>query len=144
MEVLRSLQDLVLQRSDEGRLRCAHLLRDAVRHCARLGMGDQAFQHTFILLSARLSELLSSSDSNERTAAVWAVYEMTDLTLPWGEEQKIARFCNMLSAALPSSVDTNVVRLTVKAMGHLARVGGPLTSDFVESAELGSFSTELM
>ena len=64
---------------------------------------------------------------------MWAVYELTDLSLPWGEEQKIARFSAMLSSALPTASDPYLLRLLVKTMGHLTRVGGSLTADFADS-----------
>ena len=138
-EVLSCLNELRAQRTDEGRLFCARRLREVVRNDASRAT-DMAFAHSFGLLNARFAELLSSNSVIDRISAVWAVYELTDLSLPWGEEQKIARFSAMLSSALPAASDPYLLRLIVRAMGHLTRVGGSITADFAESEMLRALS----
>jgi len=48
-------------------------------------------------------------------------------------EYKIIRFANFLRGVFAQvTVDTPTLRLAARALGHLARAGGPMTADFVE------------
>ena len=48
-------------------------------------------------------------------------------------EYKIIRFANFLRGVFALvTVDTPTLRLAARALGHLARAGGPMTADFVE------------
>ena len=126
------LNELRFARTDDARFRAARRLCDAVRSTPGQDNLALTHLHLFGLLSARLAELLVSFDSNDRVAAVWAIYELTDLSLPWGEEQKIRRFSAMLSEALRTMTDPVALRLVIKAVGQLARVGGTLAADFAD------------
>ena len=48
-------------------------------------------------------------------------------------EYKIIRFANFLRGVFAQvTVDTSTLRHAARALGHLARAGGPMTADFVE------------
>lgn len=128
-----ALLELRASRSDDARYRAVRRLCDAVKFDLRQEGGSTVSHlHLFGLLSARLAELLSSPDAHDRVAAVWAVYELTDMTLPWGEDQKVRRFSALLSDALRTTADPHALRLVIRAAGQLARVGGTLAADFAD------------
>ena len=109
------------------------------------------------LLNSRLSEFISSSDSNDKLTGIWAILELTDEPVPDKEESlaalarcisilsycihltcfimqmKIQRFSSILKTVPLLSSDAVVLKLSARALGHLAQVGGTATSDFVDA-----------
>lgn len=126
------LSELRAARTDDARYRAARRLCDAVKFSLRQDNVALAHLQGFGALSSKLAGWLSSPDSGDRVAAVWAVYELTDMSLPWGEEQKIRRFSGMLSEALRTTAEPNALRLVIRAAGQLACVGGALAADFAD------------
>jgi hypothetical protein len=106
------------------------------------------------LLNTRIVELVYSSDSNDKLASLWAIYELTDEVVPDNEvcediprtvhmnpthvfgvistQMKISRFASYIRAVPTLTSDPAVLRLSAKALGHLAKAGGNTTTDFVE------------
>ncbi|KAI9225912.1 MAG: phosphatidylinositol kinase Tor2 [Piptocephalis tieghemiana] len=81
-------------------------------------------------VNRRIFELMNGSYSHEKLGGVIAIDKLIDFD---GEENttKVTRFAHYLRIVLPCS-DSTVMLAASRALGHLARAGGTLRSEFVE------------
>eukprot|EP00899_Mesostigma_viride_P025256 jgi/Mesvir1/5915/Mv00684-RA.1 len=83
-------------------------------------------------LYARIQHLVNSHEPADRLGAVAAIDALIDMKV--GERaQKITHFGGYLRELFNSSSDPAISLAASKALGHLARVGGALAADIVES-----------
>eukprot|EP00741_Cyanophora_paradoxa_P013833 tig00020710_g13353.t1 len=123
------LQELKTSRNDEFRVKSAKNLRSFVEAEAR-EMPGEGFAKFMDLLHKRIFELVNSADTYEKIGGIMAIDELIDVDCE-ENANNIARFANYLRNILPNS-DEKTVLYAAKALGHLARTGGALTTDFVE------------
>ena len=83
-------------------------------------------------LTPRLFELVQSQDTCDKLGGIEAIDELIDVSSD-DDEITIIRFANYLRNFFvqPATARSAMVRAS-KALGHLARAGGTLTTDFVD------------
>eukprot|EP00002_Diphylleia_rotans_P004010 TRINITY_DN1288_c0_g1_i6.p1 TRINITY_DN1288_c0_g1~~TRINITY_DN1288_c0_g1_i6.p1 ORF type:complete len:2340 (-),score=509.17 TRINITY_DN1288_c0_g1_i6:204-7223(-) len=93
-------------------------------------MSGETFSKFLQEVNKRISELVSSSDIQDKVTAITAIDELIDAD--FGDDTtRLTRFPPILRNVLPHP-DINVMMMASKAVGHLAKIGGMLTAEFVD------------
>ncbi|KAB2095069.1 hypothetical protein ES319_A01G009900v1 [Gossypium barbadense] len=94
-------------------------------------LSGEAFSRFMDQLYDRISSLLESNDVAQNMGALRAIDELIDVAL--GENaSKVSRFSNYMRTVFETKRDPEILVLSSKVLGHLARAGGAMTADEVE------------
>ncbi|KAK9863722.1 hypothetical protein WJX84_006709 [Apatococcus fuscideae] len=128
----RLLSDLcapgVIERRRDGDSPLRIYVESEVRDLA----GDQVTRFTNELYR-RIYGLVSSGDANSRLAGVLAVEELLDTKLLEETASKVTNFTGFLQEVFQPSTDAVTLEHAARSLGQLVRMGGPLTTDTVET-----------
>lgn len=92
----------------------------------------ESFTRFLNVLSGRIFDLINSADNVEKQGGIQAVDQLIDVRVK-ENDHKIIRFANYLRGVFTSpQADAQTILMASRALGHLAREGGPMTADFVE------------
>eukprot|EP00891_Asterochloris_glomerata_P006787 jgi/Astpho2/6787/fgenesh1_pm.00103_%23_6_t len=118
---------VALQRKHEGE----HSLADYVEQEAR-DLTGEPFSKFMSSVYNRIYTHISSNDQNERLGGVLSVDELIDVRLSGERSAMVGHFAGYLHNVFHPSTDEKTLEVAADTMGHLVRVGGPLTADVVE------------
>ncbi|KAL6229259.1 hypothetical protein BDW75DRAFT_235346 [Aspergillus navahoensis] len=103
---------------------------------AQAGPITDVTQHLFVALKSRIAQLVvTGSDANERIGGLLALDRLIDFN-GVDNSQKTTRFASYLRSALRSALRSNdnvVLVYAARTIGRLAKPGGALTAELVES-----------
>ena len=125
MEAL--LTELRAAQTDEGRLHAALRLRSwAISESQRLHQ-----DHHQLALNDAIFSLANSKMDSDKMCAVVLILVLIDEGLP-DIEARTLRYADYLRAIPGNATEPIVLRMSARALGRLARVGGSVASQFVE------------
>jgi len=126
----RYLNDL-RSKSEAVRLKAAKSLRIYVEAEAR-EMSGGAYSRFMAETTNRIYDLVTSVETHEKIGGIMAIDELIEVQCE-DNETKIIRFVNYLRIIFQQpSLETSTLTQASRALGHLARTGGPVTADFVD------------
>lgn len=106
-------------------------LRKVVEEEAR-DLSGEAFSRFMDHLYDRITSLLESNEVAENLGALRAIDELIDVSI--GENaSKVSKFSNYMRIVFESKRERDILVLASVVLGHLARAGGAMTADEVES-----------
>lgn len=120
-KILALLKSRVRSDREQG----AHQLQEQVRLVHR----DNSAELSTIF--AAVYQLINSDELAEKQGGIMAVDDLIGVSVS-ENETKIIRFANYLRGVFMNVTDGDTLVLAASTLGHLAKAGGPMTSDFVE------------
>ncbi|CAI9104219.1 OLC1v1002849C2 [Oldenlandia corymbosa var. corymbosa] len=94
-------------------------------------LSGEAFSRFMDHLYDRINSLLESNEVTDNLGALRAMDELIDVS--FGENaSKVSRFSNYMRTVFESKRDREILVVSSKVLGHLARAGGAMTADEVE------------
>ncbi|KAL4938041.1 hypothetical protein BDV06DRAFT_201821 [Aspergillus oleicola] len=118
-------------KNEDTRARAAYELYDNVLAISR-DWSPERFIEFYNAVSQRIAQLVvTGNDSHERLGGILALDRLIDFD-GVDNAQKTTRFASYLRSALRSN-DTTVLVYAARALGRLAKPGGALTAELVES-----------
>ncbi|KAK2737357.1 phosphatidylinositol kinase- protein kinase tor1 [Myotisia sp. PD_48] len=118
-------------KSEETRFRAASELYESILTASRELPQDKFVEHYNIINQKIAQYIVTGSDANEKIGGLLILDRLVEFD-GVDNAQKTTRFASYLRNALKSN-DTAVLLYAARCLGHLAKPGGALTAELVES-----------